>query len=309
LSDPNCQQASARLAKAFAYAAQLHDGQTRKGTDIPYISHLMAVAALVQENGGNEDQVIAALLHDGPEDQGGEATLTEIRKRFGTQVATIVRECSDTFERPKPPWLERKQLYLRHLETASKETLLVSAADKVHNLRCITRDFRALGDLLWDRFKKGCRGTVWYYHRLLQVYEKKDLSQLESLLDDLRRSLNELRALLDESRSAKMTPKDLSSRRYMVLVDDNYHYQDESERHKQGSFETLDRAIDACKRIVDRSLEECHSPGMTAGELYGRYKMFGEDPFVKCEGQTPVPFSAWDYAKERCEEICNGDPP
>jgi len=146
LSDPESPKVSERLADAFAYATRLHDGQVRKGTDIPYLSHLMAVAALVQENGGDEEQVIAALLHDGPEDQGGEPILNEIQLRFGDRVAAIVAECSDTFEERKPPWLDRKRRYLEDLETASEATLLVSAADKVHNLGCITRDFRTVGD-------------------------------------------------------------------------------------------------------------------------------------------------------------------
>jgi len=206
LSDRDSRQASERLADAFAYAVRLHAGQRRNGTEIPYVSHLMAVAALVQENGGGEDQVIAALLHDGPEDQGGEVTLAEIEARFGPRVATIVRECSDTFEEPKPPWLERKRDYLRHLETASEETLLVSVADKVHNLGCIARDFREHGDELWGRFNADRDGVVWYYGKLLKVYDEREQPQLESLIGEMTRSLAELNTLIEESRSAEPLP-------------------------------------------------------------------------------------------------------
>jgi len=307
MSHPESQETSERLVEAFAFAARLHGGQVRKGTDIPYVSHLMAVAALVQQNGGDEEQVIAALLHDGPEDQGGEETLKEIRRLFGDRVGNIVAECSDTFEKPKPPWLDRKRRYLEHLETASEATLLVSAADKVHNLGCITRDFRTVGDTLWKRFNNGCRGTVWYYHRLLQVYEKRELSHLEGLLDDLRRSLDELGRLLEESRSTRSKPGDPSSIRYTVLVDDNYHYQDESERYKLGMFETAEDAIEACRRHVDQWLVESYEPGFSAGQLYGKYKMFGEGPFIVSEDEVPVRFSAWDYAKEKCEDICGSE--
>lgn len=190
---------SNRISEAFTYAAQLHRDQKRKGTEIPYLSHLMAVAALVQEHGGDEDHVIAALLHDGPEDQGGEETLDEIRRRFGDRVADIVEACSDTFEEPKPPWEARKQTYLHHLESASEDTLLVSLADKVHNLGCIARDYREHGDDLWSRFKTGREGTLWYYEQLLGVYEERSSAQFERLIAQLRRSFDELTRLTQEA--------------------------------------------------------------------------------------------------------------
>ena len=127
---------------AFLYATHVHAGQARKATGIPYITHLMAVAAIVAEYGGDEVQVIAALLHDAPEDQGGEGRLEDIRQRFGEDVARIVSACSDTFEDPKPPWWPRKEAYLKHLELAPTEVLLVSAADKLHNSRAIVADLR-----------------------------------------------------------------------------------------------------------------------------------------------------------------------
>ena len=165
---------STRLTEAFALASELHADQHRKGTEIPYLSHLLAVAALVMEHGGSRDQVIAALLHDGPEDQGGEATLAIIRERFGETVGRIVAECSDTFEDPKPPWRPRKERYIEHLRAeASPETLLVSLADKTHNLGSILRDFETHGDQIWDRFKADVDGMRWYYGSLLAVYEDR----------------------------------------------------------------------------------------------------------------------------------------
>ncbi len=162
-----------RLGEAFDLAVRLHDSQLRKGTPIPYVSHLMAVASLVQEHGGDEDQTIAALLHDGPEDQGGEATLALIRERFGDRVGRIVAECSDTFETPKPPWRERKEAYVRHLEEASPETVLVSLADKTHNLRSILADHEEIGKALWERFTGRKDGTRWYHEALLEVYRRR----------------------------------------------------------------------------------------------------------------------------------------
>ncbi len=178
-----------RLAEAFAYAVGLHADQLRKGTEIPYVSHLMAVAGLVMEHGGSVDQAIAALLHDGPEDRGGEATLEEIRELFGEAVAKIVEECSDTFEEPKPPWEERKRVYVEHLqEEASEETLLVSLADKTHNLGSILRDHETHGEALWERFRADREQTLGYYESLLAVYEERMTSEAgEPLLRQFRR--------------------------------------------------------------------------------------------------------------------------
>jgi (p)ppGpp synthase/HD superfamily hydrolase len=124
-----------RFELALQFASGLHHSQCRKGTPIPYISHLMAVSALVLEAGGDEDLAIAALLHDAVEDQGGAPTLQIIRRMFGDRVANVVMECSDTDREPKPPWRERKERYLTHLLSASADALLVSMADKLHNAR------------------------------------------------------------------------------------------------------------------------------------------------------------------------------
>ena len=143
-----------RFDEALAYASDLHRTQERKGSGIPYVGHLLSVASLVIEGGGTEDQAIAGLLHDAVEDQGGAPTLAVIRERFGDGVARIVEQCSDTDEVPKPPWKQRKQQYVDHLVYASKETILVSLADKLDNARAILRDYRTDGPALWDRFSQ-----------------------------------------------------------------------------------------------------------------------------------------------------------
>jgi (p)ppGpp synthase/HD superfamily hydrolase len=159
-----------RFDDAFRYAHLLHQSQTRKGTSIPYISHLMTVSALVVEHGGNEDQAIAALLHDAAEDQGGEGTLIEIRARFGEAVAAIVADCTDAWIEPKPPWRARKEAYLAALAHKPGASLLVSLADKTHNAEAILFDYRVLGDDLWGRFNGGADGTRWYYGALDNVF-------------------------------------------------------------------------------------------------------------------------------------------
>lgn len=167
-----------RFEEALQYATRLHADQMRKDTDTPYISHLMAVAALVLEDGGDEDQVIAALLHDAAEDQGGLETLHEIQHRFGGRVAEIVKGCSDTFETPKPPWRKRKEDYLGHLLDASPDVLRVSLADKLHNARTILTDLRSMGDDTWERFNGGKEGTLWYYRSLVQAFQQVDSSPM-----------------------------------------------------------------------------------------------------------------------------------
>jgi (p)ppGpp synthase/HD superfamily hydrolase len=161
-----------RFDEAFRYAHQLHRAQTRKGTPIPYISHLMAVAALVVEHGGTEDQAIAALLHDAAEDQGGAERLDEIRKKFGSTVAAIVSDCTDSWTEPKPEWRPRKEAYLSVLSGKPTQSLLVSLADKTHNAEAILFDHRILGDRLWTRFNGGADGTRWYYGALAEVFSK-----------------------------------------------------------------------------------------------------------------------------------------
>ncbi len=143
---------TSRYDEALCYAHELHRAQTRKGTSIPYISHLMTVSALVLEHGGDEDQAIAALLHDAAEDQGGADTLDDVRRRFGGAVADIVSDCTDAWTEPKPEWRPRKEAYLALLPAKPSKSLLVSLADKTHNAEAILFDYLNLGDALWSRF-------------------------------------------------------------------------------------------------------------------------------------------------------------
>lgn len=163
---------SPKFAEALLFATQLHARQIRKGSQVPYISHLLAVTALVLQDGGDETEAIAALLHDAVEDQGGMDTLAEIKARFGEAVAEIVLACSDTTMIPKPPWRDRKMAYLQHLEDAPPEVLRISLADKLHNARSILRDLRIQGDAIWDKFNGGKDGTLWYYRSLYRFFSE-----------------------------------------------------------------------------------------------------------------------------------------
>ena len=190
-------QLTERFDEALVYARRLHAGQQRKGTEIPYVSHLLGVASLVLEAGGDEDEAIAALLHDAVEDQGGEPTLGEIRQRFGPRVADIVAGCTDAWEEPKPPWRERKEAYIEHLEEASPSVLLVSCADKLHNVRSIIADHLEIGDAVWERFSADPDDIIWYYQTLADRFE--DLAsdpRTRRLLALLDSELAELEALM-----------------------------------------------------------------------------------------------------------------
>lgn len=161
-----------RLQSAFRYAAEKHEGQARKQTSVPYLSHLMAVASLVLEAGGDEEMAIAALLHDVVEDCGGMPRLREVRKLFGDRVATIVEGCTDSFVEPKLEWKQRKNDYLEHVTRADPETRLVSAADKLHNVRTILTDYRKDGEKIWERFSGKKDGTLWYYRALSDEFQR-----------------------------------------------------------------------------------------------------------------------------------------
>lgn len=174
-----------RFERALVYAAALHRDQRRKGSEVPYVTHLLAVAAIVGENGGTEDEVIAALLHDAPEDHGGEPRLREIRSLFGAAVAEVVAGCSDTFEDPKPEWWARKRAYVRRMAGASHSVRLVSSADKLHNARSILTDYQALGERLWPRFTTGRGGTLWYYRALVDAYGGPDSGPIVRELHDV----------------------------------------------------------------------------------------------------------------------------
>lgn len=161
-----------KFTSALVYATRLHAQQTRKISGVPYVAHLLSVAALVLEAGGTEEEAIAALLHDAIEDQGGKAIREEIRQLFGEQVITIVDGCTESDTYPKPPWKERKQKYLENLRHASPSVRLVSLADKLHNARSLLADYRRYGSSVWDNFKVGKAGTLWFYQQLQQIYHE-----------------------------------------------------------------------------------------------------------------------------------------
>ncbi len=184
---------TSRFEEALSYACNAHAGHMRKGTSIPYVSHLLGVTGLALEHGADEDTAIAALLHDAVEDAGGQDREDDIRTRFGDRVAKIVRDCTDTDVTPKPPWRERKEDYIKHLAQASPETLLVSCCDKLHNARSIVADLRELGDDLWPRFKGGKDGTLWYYRTLVKEFQQYDTPS--GLVDELDRVVTEMEQL------------------------------------------------------------------------------------------------------------------
>jgi len=161
-----------RFLRAFLFAAEKHTGQVRKASTTPYIAHLMGVSSLALEFGGDEDMAIAALLHDVVEDCGGAPMLKAVKRRFGSRVAKIVDGCTDSDRDPKPPWRERKETYIRHLKGADADTKLVSAADKLHNVRSILSDYREVGESIWARFNGGREGTLWYYRALLKEFQR-----------------------------------------------------------------------------------------------------------------------------------------
>lgn len=185
-----------RFEEALQLAARLHARQQRKGTDVPYVSHLLAVASLVLEDGGDEDQAIAALLHDAVEDQGGRPTLERIRERFGERVARIVDGCTDAETEPKAAWLARKERYVARLRHAPEEVRRVSAADKVHNARAILADLRRHGDSVWSRFSADRDGVLWYYRSLVSAFNETGTG---FLAEELERVVAELERLVSAS--------------------------------------------------------------------------------------------------------------
>ncbi len=185
LPDP---ELGTRFADAVQLAVDLHSQQARKGSTIPYLGHLLGVCGLVIDAGGSEDEAIAALLHDAVEDQGGAPTLERIRAQFGSNVAAIVEACSDTDVVPKPPWRQRKEAYIEHMQTASASVLRISAADKLNNLRAIVRDYVQIGEKLWLIFNPDA-DQVWYYGALLRVF----MTRLPGpMTEELRQTYNTL---------------------------------------------------------------------------------------------------------------------
>lgn len=188
-----------RFLKAFAFAAAKHSKQTRKASTIPYITHLMGVASLVLEAGGDEDIAIGALLHDVVEDCGGVPMSKEVRRRFGSRVGEIVDGCTDADTTPKPPWRERKETYIARLKKEGPDTRLVSAADKLNNVRSILSDYRAIGEAVWSRFNGGRDGTLWYYRTLRDEFLRNKPNRITRDFDLAVAELEALTALKPNS--------------------------------------------------------------------------------------------------------------
>jgi (p)ppGpp synthase/HD superfamily hydrolase len=177
-----------RFREALVWAAELHEDQKRKGGNIPYISHLLGVASIVLEHGGDEDQAIGALLHDALEDQAHKMSPREIRARFGDAVEAIVVACTDgdpEEQRDRDPvrWRRRKQKYIDEVPAKPAAALLVSMADKLYNARTILEDYREMGEALWPRFTTGKEGTLWYYRSLLTAFKPRAENRLWHELD------------------------------------------------------------------------------------------------------------------------------
>ncbi len=186
---------SNRFSEALIYAAQLHATQVRKGSGVPDLAHFLGTASIALEYGASEDEAIAALLHDAIEDQGGSITREAIRRRFGDTVTAIVDGCTDSDTTPKPPWRLRKETYIAHIVTASGSVRLVSAADKLYNVRSIVKDYRQLGDTVWERFKGKKDGTLWYYNSLVKAFFQAEST---SLVEELARTVLELNKVAED---------------------------------------------------------------------------------------------------------------
>lgn len=189
-----------RFRDALMWAAELHEDQSRKGGDVPYVAHLLGVAAVVLEHGGSEDTAIAALLHDALEDQAHKITEGEISARFGETVERIVIECSDGTpeeqqDRSHERWYARKKKYIAEIAHKSDGALMVSMADKLYNIRSMLEDYRAEGDVLWRRFTTGREGNLWYYAAMVEAYEQR--VGRTRLWGELARTVAEMRNLVE----------------------------------------------------------------------------------------------------------------
>jgi (p)ppGpp synthase/HD superfamily hydrolase len=185
---------SNRFVEGVRVAMLMHANQLRKGTTIPYVSHLFGACSITLDYGGNEDQAIAALLHDAVEDVHYAPGAREAVAAFGPDVLRIVEACTDADTEPKPPWHERKQRYLAHLADADPVVMLVSAADKLHNARSIVADLRRIGPELWHRFNVPKADTLWYYRALVAAYRSNGAHPKE-LIDELHRTVAEMERL------------------------------------------------------------------------------------------------------------------
>jgi (p)ppGpp synthase/HD superfamily hydrolase len=185
---------SARLIDALCVAARLHASQRRKGSEVPYLGHLLGTCSIALDYGADEDEAIAALLHDAIEDvqptQDARAAVAE----FGERVLAIVEGCTDSDQHPKPPWRARKQAYVDHLAAADASVLLVSSADKLHNARSVVADLRSHGQSTWDRFTGGRQGSLWYYRALVGAFRANPAHHV-ALVDELDREVTEMETL------------------------------------------------------------------------------------------------------------------
>src|SRR5438046_2162596 len=184
---------SEKFEEALVYATRAHGDKMRKKTGIPYVAHILGVAAIALEYGANETEAIAALLHDTVEDCGGAERLRDIRERFGDDVAAIVDGCTDTYQTPKPPWLERKRSYIEHLKNSDSSTRLVSASDKLHNTRAILSELRRHGLEVFERFAGKKDGTLWYYRALVTAF--REHVNHTDLIGELDRVVTEIEKL------------------------------------------------------------------------------------------------------------------
>lgn len=186
---------SDRFAEALAMANELHGDQVRKGTKVPYVSHLLIVAGTVLQNGGDEDEAIAALLHDTVEDCGGKPVMEKIRRRFGDKIADLVDGCTETDIRPKPPWRERKERYIENIKSANPSVRLISCADKLHNASSILLDYRRVGEKVWDRFNVGKSDSLWFYTSMVDAL--RAAGENRPILNDLEIAVKNLKDLAE----------------------------------------------------------------------------------------------------------------
>ena len=184
-----------KYLEAYVYSYKLHKKQTRKGSNIPYFTHLSSVSNLIIENNGTTTQAIAGLLHDAVEDQGGAKTLAVIKRKFGPKVAKIVDQCSDTTIKPKPPWKTRKIKYIKDIKNKTQDTLLVSLCDKYHNANCILSDYQKVGEEIWDRFTASKQETFWYYESLYKEFKKYLKNHLE-LIKAFKDTVDEMKRII-----------------------------------------------------------------------------------------------------------------
>ena len=208
---------STRFDHALLFAAEVHRNQDRKKSGIPYVSHLLGVASIVLDYGGDEDLGIAALLHDAAEDHGGRAMLHTIEQMFGPRVAKVVDGCTDSYgdeDKPKPKWYPRKLRYLRRVRKEDAETRFVSAADKLYNTRAILRDLRQSGDSAFDRFSAPKAKVLWYYRSLVREFRAGGITHLlKPLLDDLDRAVTELEHYSGLLADPKRVPRQLKRKK------------------------------------------------------------------------------------------------